>query len=298
MYRDVTIAESQMNVNYLRSKNMNIGVHNITIEQYHSGAGISRSGIETFRKSPLHYWHEYLNPDKETKEKPEIITLTDSKEFGNAFHSYVLEPQEFDKRYMVFEKGDGRTKEGKAVNALAKSMQNGRELVCAKAFRQITQMQRSINKSSSARGLIDGAVYEKSLFWIDADTGILCKVRPDIWHTNLVGDLKSTRSAAFKDFQRDIYGYGYHIQAAMIKEAIQALHGVTMKNFVYVAVEKEEPFATAVYQLDESAIEVGREIFKKTLHEMKECMIADSWPSYPDSVISLPAYAYTNKEEF
>lgn len=277
---------------------MSPGIYNISIEQYHSGPGISRSGIEKFRKSPLHYWNEYINPEREQRVKAEIITTADALEFGNAFHTYVLEPQEFDKRYMVFEKGDGRTKEGKAHNSLAKSLQEGRELICAKAFKQITDMHRSINKSDTARGLIEGAAYEKSLFWIDKDTGILCKVRPDIWHTNMIGDLKSTKSAAPRDFQRDVYGYGYYIQAGMINEGLHALQNVNMMDFLYIATEKESPWPTVTYKLDENAVNKGREVFKKTLHEIKECMITDEWPSYPDAIIDLPAYAYSNKEEF
>lgn len=276
---------------------MKPGVYNISIEQYHSGPGISRSGIETFKRSPLHYWHEYINPEREIHQKPEIITKTDALEFGNAFHSYVLEPQEFEKRYMVFEKGDGRTKEGKAHNAAAKELQGSRELICAKAFNEISRMARSINASSTAKGLIDGAVYEKSLFWIDADTGMLCKARPDIWHNNMVGDLKSTRSAAPRDFQRDIHGYGYYLQAGMISEGLYTLQGVNMMNFVYIPVEKEAPYATAVYRLDENAVNKGREEFKKILFQIKECMVNDHWPSYPDAVLDLPAYAYNNKEE-
>jgi exodeoxyribonuclease VIII len=276
---------------------MKPGIYDLTIEQYHNGPGISRSGIEAFKKSPLHYWHEYLNPDKEPEDKPEIITKQNALEFGNALHSYILEPQEFDKRYMVFEKGDGRTKEGKAANELAKSLQNGRQLLCTKAFKQILDMERSLNNHPTAKNLISGGVYEKSLFWIDSDTGILCKARPDIWLSNMIGDLKTTRSAAYKDFQRDIYGYGYHIQAGMISEALWALQGVNMMNFIYVPLEKEAPYASAVYKLDENAVNKGREEFKKILFEIKECMLSDTWPSYSDATIDLPAYAYNNKEE-
>ena len=277
---------------------MNPGIHTISIEQYHSGPGISRSGLELFRRSPLHYWHEYLNPEREQRVAPDVITKASPLEFGNAFHCYVLEPEQFEKRYMVFEKADGRTKIGKTINEQAALARGARELIDVKAFQEITNMSRSINLSSTAKGLIDGAVYEKSLFWVDSDTGILCKVRPDIWHSNMIGDLKSTRSAAPRDFQRDIHSYAYYVQAGMISEALWTLQGVNMMNFVYVAVEKEAPYATALYKLDENAVNQGREEFKRTLHEFKACIDSGVWPSYPDSVIDLPPYAYTNKEEF
>jgi hypothetical protein len=209
----------------------------------------------------------------------------------------VLEPSEFDKRYMVFEKQDGRTSAGKVANAQAALLQGNRELIDAKAFREITNMARSINSQPMAKGMIDGSVYEQSLFWIDSDTGILCKVRPDIWNNRFIADLKTARSAAPSDFQRDIWNYGYNLQAGMMAEAIWALKGVNMMDFTYVVVEKEAPYATAVYKLEENAINKGREEFKKILFEMKECMINDVWPSYAPGIIDLPSWAYNNKME-
>ena len=214
------------------------------------------------------------------------------------FHTYILEPAEFEKRYWVVEKGDMRTKVGKEAYAESMTRAQGRELVCSDSFNDILQMQRSINNSASASRLITGGLYEKSLFWTDKDTGILCKVRPDIWHNNFVADLKTTGNASFREFQRSIYTYGYHIQCGMIHEALHALKGLNMMKFVFIVAEKDDPFSSVVYTLDEAAVRKGVEIFKKTLFEMKQCMDDDRWPSYPDAIIDLPAYAYNDKGEF
>lgn len=270
---------------------MEPGVHDITIEQYHGGAGISRSGLEIFRRSPLHYWHNYLNPDKLPDEKPEITTRRDALEFGNAFHTFVLEPQEFEKRYYVASKYNRASNVGKAAHANTILVAAGRELICPDAFHEIELMNRAIDKSGTARGLIEDGFYEKSLFWRDKDTGLLCKVRPDIWHKNMIVDLKTCANASYREFQRSVYSYGYYIQCAMIHEALHALYNINMMNFLFVAIEKDAPHATAVYQLDELAIHRGIEDFKKALFEMKQCLDNDKWPSYPDAVITLPAYA-------
>ena len=277
---------------------MQPGVHDITIEQYHSCEGISRSGIQKFRKSPLHYWNDYLNPEKQERTKPEITTASNALEFGNATHTYLLEPKEFEKRYFIIPKTDGRTKEGKAARAEAVIEAGDRELICAESMTQITEMFCSVNNHATARSMLQGGKNEKSLFWIDKDTGILCKVRPDVWHQNLVVDLKTAADGSFSAFQRSLNQFGYHIQCAMINEALFALYGINMMNFVFVVVEKDNPHATVVYRLSENAINKGREIFKKALFDMKECMITDKWSAYPDSEIDLPAYAYSNNEEF
>lgn len=270
---------------------MEVGVHDITIEQYHQGVGVSRSGIEQFRRSPLHYWHEYLNPERTIEEKSEIITKRDALQFGNAFHTYILEPQEFEKRYMVIDKPNRTSNAGKAAWADLVTNAQGREMIDREAFYEITQMSRNISNSTTASGLIADGAYEKSLFWKDKDTNILCKVRPDIWHKNMIVDLKTCTNASFKAFQRSVYDYGYYIQAAMIHEALHNLYNINMMNFIFVAIEKEPPYAVAVYQLDELAIHKGLEDYKKVLFDMRECFHNDRWPSYPDAIITLPAYA-------
>lgn len=270
---------------------MNPGIHDITIEQYHSGLGVSRSGIEKFRKSPMHYWHEYLNPAKEIKEPTEAMV------FGNALHCYTLEPHMFEKRYHIWQKVNGRkpASNTKAWEDIVKQAA-GRELLCDEDVVTITSMHRSINNHATATSMLDGGVKEKSLFWTDKDTGILCKVRPDAWHPNLVVDLKTTSDGSAKAFARSIHMYGYHIQCAMINEALFALKGVNMMNFVFVAVEKDAPHSCVVYRLDENAINKGREEFKKALFDMKECIMTDTWPSYADQVLDLPQYAYNNNQ--
>lgn len=271
---------------------MNSGIHNITIEQYHSGPGISRSGIVEFKKSPLHFWHKYINPERPISEP------TDAMLFGNAVHCYILEPHTFQARYHVWQKVNGRkpasnTKGWDDIVTAA----NRKLLISEDDLVEITNMARSLNSSATAKGVIDGAVYEQSLFWTDVDTGILCKVRPDIWHSNMIGDLKTARSAHPCDFQRDIWSFGYHLQAGMTSEALWSLQGANMMNFVFPVVEKYAPYATAVYKLDENAVNKGREEFKKALFEIKDCMVNDHWPSYPDQIIDLPTYAYNNKGE-
>lgn len=273
---------------------MNPGVHDITIEQYHGGAGVSRSGLQEFKRSPLHYWHKYLNPEKPEIERAEITTRRDALQFGNAFHTYLLEREEFYKRYMLINKVSRATKEGKAAYAKALAEANGRELVCSESFEDILHMAKAIERNPTAKSLIDGGFYEKSLFWKDKDTNLLCKVRPDIWHKNMIVDIKTCSNASYREFQRSVDSYGYHVQAAMIHEALHSIYGSNMMNFIFIAVEKEAPYAVAVYPLKEEAVRKGIEIFKKTLFEMKDCMINNEWPAYQDAEMDLPAYAYNN----
>lgn len=267
------------------------GVYQNSIEDYHSGPGLSRSSLMNFRdKTPFHYWYKINNP--EPREEVPIIKKSNALDFGNALHTFILEPLEFAKRYMVFEKVNRATKAGKDAYAEAQANANGRQFLCAEAYEELCGMDYAITQHAEARGIIDDALYEQSIYWNDPGTKMLCKVRPDIWHSNLIGDLKTCQSASYEDFQKSIVNHGYHIQAAMIHEGLKHALGIDMRIFLYVAIEKEPPYAVAVYQLDDVALVHGVSQFRKTLREIQQCEENDFWPSYPSAVISLPKWAY------
>lgn len=262
--------------------------YDISIEDYHGGPGISRSRLTEFQKSPFHYWYKCNNPD--TREPVEIIRKINALEFGNALHTFVLEPLTFKDRYTVLPKVNRATKDGKTK--YAEALELGLPIICEQAFDEIFKMAKSIEANADARGLIADAFYEKSLYWTDPDTELLCKARPDIWHDNMIVDLKTTVSASYRDFQRSVYGYGYHIQAGMIREAVKHVVKTEIKNFLFVAIEKEPPYAVAVYQLDELAVNLGATQYQDILKGIRRCEDENNWPSYKSALITVPTWAF------
>lgn len=262
------------------------GIYDISNEAYHSGGGISRSGIMEFKTSPLHYWDRYLNPDRERGES------TVALEFGNALHTFVLEPNEFFKRYAVAPKVDKRTTAGKTAWQIFENENAGKELITEVILKELENMAAVLFAHPEIKELITGAKYEKSIYWRDNDTGLLLKCRPDIWHSFAICDLKTTADASQYAFEKSVYQYGYHIQAAMMQDAIQALEGKWLDDFIFIPIEKKRPYATTYYPLDPMAIEEGRKEYKKQLVGMKECMERNSWPGYQSKIISLPRYAF------
>lgn len=244
------------------TNDINPGVYDISNDAYHNGPGISRSALMEFRKSPYHYWYKYLNADY--KPKPETSALL----FGTAFHTLVLEPDKFEGY-------------GNVLTAYRR-----------KLFADLEPMAESLRKNKLAMQLIANAQIEQSLYWNDPDTGILCKCRPDILRPSLVADLKTTRDGSAWSFSKAIYDSGYHIQAAMIQEALLHIKKVKVNDFFFIVIEKSEPFITVVYQLDKKSIDKGRDEFKSLLQAYKQCLETDNWPSYEAQEISLPRYAF------
>tara|TARA_R110000868_G_scaffold302646_6_gene563193 strand:- start:535 stop:1479 length:945 start_codon:yes stop_codon:yes gene_type:complete len=281
-------AEEESNMKYE-------GIIDISIKEYHNCPGISRSAILEMKKSAYHYWHKYVNPmaiiDKEE---------TQALIFGNAFHTFCLEPNFFNLRYQFMPKIDRRTKEGKEQYNKILASAEGKELLPEAIQAQISGMYKSLMSNDLAKDYIKNPsnLYEQSLFWRHEATGLLCKARPDIIQENILIDLKTATNAQEHCFKNDLYKHGYHIQAAMQCEAYTAITGKKVESFIFIVVEKDAPYATAIYFLDEDAIQIGLNEFNRLMGKVKKCRDTNIWPSYEPKIISLPNYVnYIDEEE-
>lgn len=272
----------------MHKKTFEPGIHDISNDEYHSSEGISRSGIMEYMKSPLHYHHKYLNPEYIIKpSSPDMV-------FGSAFHCAVLEPSKFKEDYYISQNFDKRTTIGKAGYAKSLIESKGKILIEQSDLDIIKEMHNMLEEDNKASELIRGAQYEKSIYWIDEETGITCKARPDIWHDGFIVDLKTTRDASYRAFSRDFYSMGYALQLGIMHEATKSI-GKPITTFIDLAIEKLPPYAFAIYTIDESVLEFGINQFHHYLKLIKESVDKDKWEGYKVQTIMLPAYA--NLEE-
>jgi hypothetical protein len=271
---------------------MKPGIYDITNEEYHASEGISNSGIRLFKRSPLHFWDCYLN-----LEKP-VYKQTAEQIFGSAVHTFLLEPQLFNKQYVVAPVIENKQRNpGKKEWEEFKKNNQDRNILLPEDMKVIEAIALAVEKHPIARNIIKSGDIEKSFYWIDEETGLLCKSRPDILGQVYIGDLKTTVSAAERAFMHSIYKYGYHRQAAMALDAVYYTTGNKIDSFINIPVEKERPYAVATYLLDEMAIEQGRLEYRETLKKMKECFETNHWPGYGESIqpINLPSYAFNGE---
>lgn len=255
---------------------------NIPNEEYHAGPGVSNSGLSLFLKSPKKYWYKYLQETyKENKE-------SDDKKFGSAVHAALLEPAEFDKRYFVTKKIARRGKEWEAILNEA----GEKEILFDGDLKVIDLIKESILQLKIGKKLLDGKK-EHSIYWIDKDSGVLCRTRPDCYNDRFVLDVKTTRDASPQEYPKSVYNYGYHRQAAMMLDGLEAITGKSYKDFIHLAIEKDPPYLLGVYNLDDDAIEQGRREYKAALIKFRECMEANYWPGYTEVIqdLSLPYWA-------
>ena len=278
-------------------------------EEYHSHTdSISRSAIMDFAVSPKKYWANYLNPERVKKES------TDAMLFGELFHQLILEPEKFysenSLQYISIPmpevgllKNIGREEYDRQKSALRDAEKLDCELLSAwllknkgkysirqKEYELLSVMKESIYKNKQAHEFLTEGENEVSYFWNDPETGLLLKARPDVLYDTVCVDLKTCKDASPRAFQRAMCDGGYHIQAAMIIDAVKAVDNREISSFVNIAIEKEYPYAIGIYILDQAAIDSGREKYKRILKEMKIAREKNEWSDYPTQVIGLPGW--------
>lgn len=259
------------------------GVYDTPIEEYHGSEAISRSTLMHFQKSPYHYW---WNKNNKAAKKP-----TEAMIFGNLVHTLCLEPVEFYSRYAVAPEVDRRKKEGKQLYSEFIANVGSRTIISVEQHEEALNLQASIKNDEMARSLISGMQMEKSIFFTHELTGYQCKARPDAWNSaGLIVDLKTAKDASYRAFQRAALYDGYFLQAAMLQQALASL-GIVLDKFVFVVVEKTEPYAIGIYMLDDEALGYGINLFHTLMEGVSTCDAKNKWESYGIQTLSVPTWA-------
>lgn len=264
----------------------------INIDCYHKEEGISSSGINLILDCPKRYWHVYKN--KETDSTNEAFVL------GKAFHTLVLEPEKFESSfYAMTEEVDLRTKIGKELMASIEIKAKGKTILRKKDLGHILEMANEA-KSHPVWNDIKDKQIENSIYWnVDNIYGTRLRSRPDLFNDGYIIDIKTTDS--IKGFQRSIYQYGYHRQAAMQIDGLKHFNKEGDNHerfFAFFVIEKKAPYLTACFTLDPTSIEQGRKEYLEGAELYSECLKFNEWPGYDDKfqLTSIPKWAI-NKEE-
>lgn len=259
-------------------------IHGMNNGDYHASHAVSKTGLDKIAISPAHY-QAYL----QGKDKPSA-----AKDFGSALHDFILLPDTFQAAYHVLpDDFNARAKEGKAQMEAWQAQ--GKTLLKAEDFRHIQAMAQSVQAHPKAAALLTGGQPEVSVFWQDVETGESCRCRPDYIHPHgIIVDLKTTINASPSGFAKSVANYRYHVQAAFYMEGIYQATGHYPKGFVFIALEKEPPYAVGVYTLDDNAIALGRELYQRDLRTLHEAKRSQQWQAYSPmiEVLSLPKWAF------
>lgn len=251
------------------------GIYRMDEADYHASPGASKSGLWTLiKRSPF---HARYGAKKET----------DAQKFGGAAHTAVLEPGLFEHRYY---RGPADRRGNKWGAAQEIAAQTGRDCLTEKEFDGALRLRDAMQKSEMVRRLTSGTPsIEQSAFWIDEQTGELCRCRPDLYNhdLNIMADLKSTTDAKASVWWRRVRDFGYYVQDAYYRDGWEKAGGGKVDGFVFIAVETDEPHASAIYELEPADVELGRKTYREALERWHACRVNEVWPAYGTGVLPL-----------
>lgn len=223
------------------------------------------------KKTPAHL--KYMLDGKK------VFKSTKSIKIGADSHDLLSSPLEFMKNIIEIPQDLSRNrtdfKDMKAANP-------GKNLFKPSETKVLTDMNTQLLSEPSVVALLQSPTgkAELSCFFIDPETGIKCKIRPDFLPGMcIVTDYKTTRNAAEEFFRKDCFKLGYDIQAAFYTWGMEILTG-KKHTFWFVAQETEEPYLPAIYAADTEMIDCGMEKVRKHLNTIAECRKSGIWPGY------------------
>lgn len=216
--------------------------------------------------------------------------------FGHAAHKLVLGAGP---DIVVVDADTWRTKA--AQEARDGAYADGKTPLLPQDYAVVEAMAQALRRHPVAGALfsLETGMPEHSLFWRDAETGIMCRAMLD-WlrhrHASrrlVIPDYKTAISASPERFEKAMWDYDYHRQAAWYLDGVRALDMSDNPAFVFVVQEKTPPYLVSVFEPDALALEAGRHYNRQARQVFAQCQASGHWPGYSDEVelISLPAYA-------
>ena len=254
---------------------------NLPNESYHNDfrSYLSSSDLRRLIRSPAHY----KNPAR--IDSPAMA-------FGTLVHTFVLEPHVAEARYRPRADVDGRTKEGKAVRdwESALASQQGIQFVNRSDYDAATAITASVRSHLGCSSLLSGGLAEVS-GTVDGFSDVNVRIRPDYLTDKHIVDLKTCVDARSDAFSRSVINFLYQVQAAFYVDVAEAIDG-KKRDFYWVAVEKDAPYAVSVFKASDAMLEHGRAQYKCAIALYKECASLDLWPAYSQQIqqLDLPGW--------
>jgi hypothetical protein len=270
--------------------------------EYHSRPELSSTEARLILQSPAKYRYK--------KDHPPLIDPSKKFDIGTAIHSKVLgtgyEVAVIPSDILA---SNGAVSTAAAKEFVTQARSAGLVPLKADELEPITGAAEAVLANPTAKALLTqpGAA-EVSVFAAVDDVPVRARFDflPDQGERRRVAvDLKSTRDASERAFTRSIADYGYDVQRQWYIDTLNEVTGPMPAGFepemVFIAVEKDPPYLTAVYQLPTVWTEMGRVKAQRARQMFAECTESGVWPGLPTEVtlVTPPTwYVYQHEEDY
>jgi len=254
---------------------------------------------------------------------------SDSMRFGTLVHLALIEPDEWRRRLFEPEpvrpaNANGRGKKGtpekdsylrwkRDVDEWATELEQApgaivltereRERVeaCAESVRQHAADEPGELGASDL--LAATTATEQTILRRDEETGILLRHRLDLladMGVRVIADLKTTQDPSPDAFARSVARFGYHRQAAMYVDALQAVEPDAEIHFVIIAVRSRFPFEVATHVIEADELRQGRREYRRALQDLARRREQNDWRAAWQrglNRLTLPRWAFDKDDD-
>lgn len=203
--------------------------------------------------------------------------------FGTNFHCAVLEPDRFDRDYILSSAGPVNPTTRKQFGPSSQQYKDwlqrmgpSKVVISEKDYDMIKEMQKSVQEHPIAGPMLKRGVAEKvarcQYF------GMPCQARFD-WVTP-EGDLVDLKSSAdLKWFFSDAKKLKYDRKMSFYKSVLEGFLQEEIKRVYLIAVEKKEPYRCGVFEITKKALRLANECNVKAIERIKACQESGVWPT-------------------
>jgi len=261
-------------------------ISDMASEDYHALPRISQSAIKLFQTDPGKYHARYVLGEQPTTKPKHFIWGQDFENliFDNHLPGVVI-PQDV----LARSERDGKpvySRRGPAFNEFVERMtaEHGPDVRLLKQeewerdIQPLLLARDQLRSHVKASKLLDGTRHQVAL-WDDEETGLPCKAQFDvISRFGTITDLKTAASAAPEEFNRSVFKFGYHKQAAWYRRAYQRVTG-ERRPFAFVVVQSSPSYFCEAYTLSDDWLELGEQQVTAGLRRLADAKASDNWHS-------------------
>jgi exodeoxyribonuclease VIII len=247
---------------------------------------VSRSMLKLFRERRRLFEQRYVL--RSLPDEPP----NDAMVKGTAAHAVLLEGKSIEDCCTIIPaealNADGH-KKGAAWKAF-ESANAGKHLLKAEQVEETLAAIRAVQSHPSLGKLMTApSKREHSVYWIDRDTDIQLRCRPD-WIVErpdsvAVLDFKITADATPQGFRKQIEN-GLWLQAAMYLAGVESVINADSYTFIFVAVDSKAPYSCVLHELDQDSLSSAFAAYRRTLRQFSECLESGDWSDPCEHVIN------------
>jgi len=237
---------------------------------------------------------------------------TNAMRFGTGLHALLLEPEEFESRFVVMPDfhldPENKTQNGKRSYMTTTSYcdekkkqflsdNKGREVVKRQDYDSMLYAIESMRSRPKILELLESSQKEVTVFGsIDC---IEFKGRLDLLSADCIGDLKTTADVAPSQFARTFVNMGYGFKLAIYRELVR--QNSDEKTVKVIAQEVSGDFDTVLYEVPGVVLDMGLNRVRGVIADYKHALQTGVWSGVDRGIdevpLMLPKYAMDEAEQ-